>query len=230
MNFFMLGDQIVSQRMDTFCVNYGLEVLATYLFSPPNVRNLAPVTKLLYGPKMTIKYNMNKPREFKNGCFNAVIDCGYWHNRWLETALKYLPDDLVENDKGELLFTSTATRDACRIARHYCQTREIILISERILPCKNISSETDSKARYFIYVVLHEVAHAIKKHKSPLLDGLTKEESETQEKEADDLAIKWFNDHVSKRNNEHLRPITKKEIKEMKEKNQEVMKTLKNGI
>lgn len=42
----MLGDQIVSQPTDTFCVNYSLEVLATYLFSPPDARNFASMTKL----------------------------------------------------------------------------------------------------------------------------------------------------------------------------------------
>jgi hypothetical protein len=69
---------------------------------------------------MNIQYEMNKPRIFKRGFFNAVLDCRYWHNRWLETALKYLSENLVENDKEKLLFTLTATRDACRVARHDC--------------------------------------------------------------------------------------------------------------
>ena len=103
---------------------------------------------------------MNKPREFKSGYFNAVLGCGYTHNRWLEIALKYLPEDLFDQNTKGFLFTSTVTRDACRVARHYCQTREIILISERILPGRNVGDETKPKARYFIYVVLHEIAHA----------------------------------------------------------------------
>ena len=179
---------------------------------------------------MTIQYEMNKPRVFKSGYFNAVLGCGYIHNRWLEIALKYLPEDLFDQNTKGFLFTSTVTRDACRVARHYCQTREIILISERILPGRNVGDETKPKARYFIYVVLHEIAHAIRAHSSPLLDNLTKEDCEAQETEADELAMKWFNDHVEKRNNEHLLPITKEEIKEAQEKNQIVMKTLKDGI
>jgi hypothetical protein len=179
---------------------------------------------------MTILNEMNKPKLFESGGFKALLDCGYWHNRWLETALKYLPEDLLEENGEELLFASTATRDACRVARRYCQTREIVLISERILPGTNICYETDPKARYFIYVVLHEVAHAIRKHKSPLLDDLTDEECKTQEKEADELAMKWFNDHIAKPNSVHLLPITKEEIKEAQEKNQVIMKKFMDGI
>jgi len=176
---------------------------------------------------MTILSEVNKPRLFKSGGFNAVLDCGYRHNRWLEIALKYLPEDVLKN-KEELLFTATATRDACRVARYYCKTREIILISERILPSMNIQYQTDPKARYFIYVVLHEVAHAIRRHKSPLLDDLSEEERKNQEKEADDLAMKWFNDHVGKLNN--LPPITKEEIEAAQEEQQKVMKKLMDGI
>jgi hypothetical protein len=159
-----------------------------------------------------------------------MLDCGREHNWWIELALKYLPEDVFDQHKESFLFTSTATRDACRVARHYCQTREIIVISERILPGQNVKVETDPKARYFIYAVLHEVAHAIKKHKSPIFDNLTNDECEAQEKEADELAMSWFNDHVEKRNNEHLFPITKEEIKVVQDKNQELMKKLKAGI
>jgi hypothetical protein len=179
---------------------------------------------------MKNKYELPKQKIFESGNFNAMLDCGYEHNRWLETALKYLPEDVFGKNKEEFLFTSTATRDACRVARHYCQTREIILISERILPGKNVKDEADPKARYFIYVVLHEIAHAISKHKSPKFDNLTNDEYESQEKEADELAMSWFNEHVAKRNNDYLLPITEKEIKAAQDKNKELMKKLKAGI
>jgi len=39
---------------------------------------------------------------------------------------------------------------------------------------------------------LHEIAHAIKKHKSPKFDGLTEEQNQAQEEEADNLAFMWF--------------------------------------
>ena len=170
---------------------------------------------------------MNNPRPYERGGFRAILDCGYCHNRWLEIALDYLPENLLEVEEN-FLFTSTATRDACRVARYYCRDREIILISERILPNTTIVYQTDPKARYFIYVVLHEVAHAIKKHKSPLFDALSEDEFVGQEKEADDLAIKWFNDHVS--GIDGLKPITKEEIKVAQEDQQQFMQKLKNGI
>ena len=128
-----------------------------------------------------------------------MLNCGRDHNWWLELALKYLPEDVFDQTQGKAFYLHLRlTRDACRVARHYCQTREIILISERILPGENVKDETDYRTRYFIYVVLHEVAHAIKKHKSPIFDNLTRDEFEAQEKEADELAITWFNDHVKK--------------------------------
>jgi hypothetical protein len=179
---------------------------------------------------MTTQFQLSKSQIFENGYFNAILDCGFTHNWWLKRALKYLPEGLFDKNTEGFLFTSTANRDACRIARHYCQSREIILISERILPGKNVVNETDPKARYFIYVVLHEVAHAVRKHKSPELDNLTKDEIEAQEKEADELAMSWFNDHVTERKNEHLLPIKKQEIEATQYKNKELMKKMKAGI
>ncbi len=179
---------------------------------------------------MILQYEMNKPKLFKIGRSDAVLACGYEHNWWLKRALEYLPEDVFDQNVKGFLFTSTAGRDACRVARHYCQSREIILISERILPGRIVSEVTDPEAKYFIYAVLHEIAHAIGEHRSPFLDNLTEKEYEAEENEADELAMKWFNDHVSKLNNEHLRPITKEEIKEAQEKNQIVMKKLRDGI
>ncbi|MDY6857451.1 MAG: hypothetical protein SWO11_22655 [Thermodesulfobacteriota bacterium] len=179
---------------------------------------------------METEYNLYESSIRKGSYFNKMLDCGREHNWWLELALKYLPKEIFEKHKESFLFTSTANRDACRVARHYCQSREIILISERILPGQKVRDETDPKARYFIYVVLHEVAHAIKKHKSPIFDNLSKEECDAQEEEADKLVLLWFNDHIEKRNNKYLLPITKEEITAAQNKNQELMKNLKTGI
>lgn len=179
---------------------------------------------------MKTEYELYGSSIIKGSYFNAMLDCGHEHNWWLELALNYLPEDVLDQHKESFLFTSTATRDACRVARHYCQTREVILLSERILPGQNVRVETDPKARYFIYVVLHEVAHAIRKHKSPKFDDLTNDEYEAQEKEADELAMSWFNEHVAKRNNEYLLPITKQEIEAAQDKNKELMEKMKTGI
>lgn len=179
---------------------------------------------------MTAEYNLYESSIVVGSHFNAMFDCGRAHNWWLELALKYLPLDVLEQNKERFLFTSTANRDACRLARHYCQTREVILLSERILPGQNVKDETHPKARYFIYVVLHEVAHAIRNHKSPRFDHLTNEECEAQEKEADELAMSWFNEHVMKRNNKYLLPISTQEIEAAQARNMELMVKMNAGI
>ena len=179
---------------------------------------------------MTYDRNLYNSSLRDGSYFNSMLDCGDNHNWWLEVALKYLPINVLNENKERFLFTSTATRDACRVARHPCQSREIILLSERILPGALVRDETHPKARYFIYVVLHEVAHAIRNHKSPKFDRLTHEEYEAQEQEADDLAMKWFNEHVAERGNKHLLTITNVEIEAAQAKNMEVMKSLNSGL
>jgi hypothetical protein len=158
--------------------------------------------------------------------FNRMLDCGD-HNRWLEIALGYLPRNLFDENKEQLKFISMAHRDGCRLARADCETREIIILSEHILPKPNVD-ESHSDVRYFVYVVLHEVAHAIKKHRSPLFDSLTSEEIDTQESEADSLAMQWFNDHANELANPNLLPITTQEIETAEAKSRAKMKTIFN--
>lgn len=178
-------------------------------------------------------FSLSKARVVKIGHSNAILDCRFsTHNRWLEIALKYLPEgeDIITQNGTGLLITSTATRDACRVARKHCQSREIILISERVLPSENVKDEMHPKARYFIYVVLHELVHVLRAHKSPYLDNLTNEEHEAQEAEADNLALKWFNNYIEKKQNKFLLPITKEEITLAQKESQVVMKRLLDGV
>jgi hypothetical protein len=176
---------------------------------------------------MTPEHKLYESSRIDGSYFSCMLNCCPYHNRWLEQALRYLPPDVLDQNKERFLFTSTAHRDACRVARHYCKTREIILLSDRVLPSQLVKDETHPKARYFIYVVLHEVAHAIRNHKSQKFDGISSEENNAQEEEADGLAIRWFNEHIQKRNNPHLLPITQREIEVAQAENQELMgKTL----
>lgn len=161
--------------------------------------------------------------------FNLMLDCGDNYNHWVGFALEYLPQAVLDENKDNLVFISTAHRDACRVARHYCENREVILLSERVLP-KRGANERQPEVRYFIFVVLHEVVHAVKRHKSPKFDKLTPEENQAQEDEADKIAIEWFNNHVKSLNNPYLKPITMDEIKEMQQGNQELMKNLHDGV
>lgn len=159
--------------------------------------------------------------------FNRMLDCGPY-DRWVEIALGYLPRDVLDKHKEDLAFISMAHRDGCRLARVLCETREVIVLSEHVLP-KGHTDEGQADVRYFMYVVLHEVAHAIKKHRSPQYDSLTTEELEAQEREADTLALQWFNDHITALANPYLPAITPDEIAMAQAKSQEIMKELLNG-
>jgi hypothetical protein len=77
--------------------------------------------------------------------------------------------------------------------------------------------------------VLHEVAHAIKRHRSPLYHSLTLQEIEAQEAEADDLAFQWFNDHIEALANPYLPPVTREEINNAEAKSKAVMEKLHTG-
>ena len=178
---------------------------------------------------MTDTENLYESWLIPGSYFNEMLECGSYYNQWVEIALKYLPQAVLEENKDKLVFITTAQRDGCRIARYYCENREVILLSERILP-KQGADEGQPEVRYFIYVVLHEASHAIRKHKSQKFDGLTTEEDKAQEAEADEIALEWFNEHVKARNNEYLKPITREEIEQAKSKNQALMKKLYDGV
>ena len=159
--------------------------------------------------------------------FNRMLDCGPY-DRWFEIALGYLLRDVLDEHKENLAFISMAHRDGCRLSRVLCETREIILVSDHVLP-KGQTDEGQPDVRYFIYVVLHEVAHAIRKHKSPQYDSLTQEEYQAQEEEADTLAFQWFNDHIALLENPYLPAISREEIEQAQAKSQKIMEGLQNG-
>ncbi len=148
--------------------------------------------------------------------FSQMIDCGNSRNRWVEIALGYLPFDILDEHKEGLVFIALGEYDACRLAPQY-REREIIFLSDRTFPNSGVS-EADRSARYFIFAVLHEVAHAIQRHKSPKFDRLTAEENQAQETEADQLAYDWFNQHVRNSDNQFLLPLEPFEIEEAKQR------------
>ena len=128
-----------------------------------------------------------------------MIDCGGdYANAAVRSVLEdYLPPDVLSAFNGRLAFVSTTCVDGVRLTKSFCRDREIIVLSERIIPAKAGDEEFHPSYRYFIFVVLHEIAHACRDHLSPSWDGLTAEEVEIQERETDDLALKWFNEHAS---------------------------------
>lgn len=161
--------------------------------------------------------------------FNEMLSCGENYNHWVARALKHLPISVLAENKDKLYFVSTAHRDGSRLARMSCENREVIVLSERILP-KRGASLGDDDVRYFVYVVLHETVHAIKKHKSLKFDSLSDEECQAQEDEADSLALEWFNAYVDAQNNPYMKKLTVEEIEVAQARNQQRMEDLYNGI
>lgn len=102
------------------------------------------------------------------------------------------------------------------------------MLSERIFPRRG-ATEGDDKYRYFIFVVLHEFTHAYLRHRSPMFDSLDAEENEAQEIEADELALKWFNDYISKKANPYFVELTQDELTKAKKKSAEEVKAIYRG-
>ena len=153
-----------------------------------------------------------------------MLYCGLRFNSWVENALNYLPNNVLNEINGKIAFT-VLDSDACRVARQICEKNELIVLSHWIFP-KDCISESDKEARYFVFCVLHEVAHVVLKHKSPLFDGLLVQENEQQESESNELAIIWFNTHIAKLDHLDLPPISIEEIREQQERNQKRLSEL----
>ena len=146
---------------------------------------------------------------FKGSYFSKMLHCGAQDNVYIERALRCLPVSLFDQHKDNLAFVSTRTCDAFRLARALCRSREIVVLSERIFP-KACTPEGDAEVRYFTFVVLHEVAHAIRQHCPP--NEITPEQNDIQEDVANNLAFQWFNDHLISRNNPDLHEFTRDEL------------------
>ncbi|MEX0805661.1 MAG: hypothetical protein WD688_20440 [Candidatus Binatia bacterium] len=149
---------------------------------------------------------------------DILIDCGGdYANAVVRSAVEdYLPPDVLSAFSGRLAFVSATSTDGVRLTKSFRKDREIIVLSERIIPAKFGDEEFHPGYRYFIFVVLHEVAHACRDHLSPSLDGLTAAEAEAQERETDELALKWFNEHAS--TTLFQPPLTVAEVEELREK------------
>ena len=146
---------------------------------------------------------------------DVLIDCGTDGDRAIDRVLEYLPRDVFDDLRGRLAFVSTHDVDGKRLPQSLREKFDIIVLPERIFPHLG-SQENDDAYRYFIYAVLHEVARAFKGHLSPTLDGLTKDEADAQEREADDLALKWFNDYAA--TTLFQPPLTPGELEESRKK------------
>lgn len=134
-----------------------------------------------------------------------------------------VPEDVVEEHGDSLFFICMSARDGLRLTKHVRENFEVIILSDHVAPSKGEIGEGNPVFRYFMYVVLHEVAHAIRGHSSAIYDGTSPEESAAQEEEADSLATKWFNDWAVEVGCES---ITEEELGIAQEKNQDAMQAL----
>ncbi len=187
-----------------------------HIFVAQSRKDQAVIGRFGSGTDMSHTEHLYESWAIEGSYFNRMIDCGKSGNHWVEIALGYLPIDILDRHKEDLAFIAVDECDACRLAPQY-REREIILLADRIFP-KSSESESDHPARYFIFAVLHETAHAIQRHKSPRFDRLTAEEIQAQEAEADQLALEWFNQHVSDSDSQWLSPLESNEIEDAKDR------------
>ena len=129
-------------------------------------------------------------------------------------ALQCLPDDVVDAVGDRLAFVYMDS-DGRRLTREFCDNREIIILSERIFPW-DWSIESEPRVRYFMFVVLHEVAHAYCDHQAP--NAISPEDGAKQEGQADELAFSWFNEYLKSKDE---KPFSIDELASTKKENQD---------
>lgn len=105
-------------------------------------------------------------------------------------AIQCIP--LNEIDELSILFVCIDNSDARRLVMENYKDFEIIVISEFVVP-RDWDNEDHWKKRYFNFLILHEVAHALHKHKSP--KKLNLEQNKKQEDDADSTAMLWLNSY-----------------------------------
>jgi hypothetical protein len=149
---------------------------------------------------------------------DILIDCGgAYANAAVRSVLEnYLPSDVLRAFDGRLALVSTTGVDGVRLTKSFCSDRDVIVLSERIIPVTSEDEEFHPDYRYFIFVVLREIAHACKGHISPFSNDLTAPQLESQIREAEELALKWFNEHAS--TTLFQPPLTVNEIEELRGK------------
>lgn len=103
----------------------------------------------------------------------------------LAKAISKLPRNIVEWATEKLLFVSSSQEYwAFSLSKkEWKHKRGFIFLSTYL---KNESEEKQT------FSVAHEIAHQKLRHKSPIFSNLTHEETQRQEKEADELAKKWL--------------------------------------
>ena len=103
----------------------------------------------------------------------------------LAQALSKLPKTVVEWASENLLFISSTedTPAFCVSKEEWNQKRGLVFL------CETLKDESREKRPF---TVAHEIAHQKLGHRSPIFSNLSREETENQERQADQLAEKWL--------------------------------------
>jgi hypothetical protein len=111
--------------------------------------------------------------------------------------------------------------DAIVLSSEIHNYKKIVILFPWIFPNKPLVSDKEyRKYKYFIYCILHEIAHIYLKHKSP--STCSTQENVQQEDDANNLALKCFNSHVSESKNIGMLSISIEEITAQQELNQRI--------
>lgn len=150
----------------------------------------------------------------------ASFNCGRDGDFWVDNALRCLPDDIWAEHGDRFAFISTTDSDGRRLSPEAHAGKHVIILSERVIP-RGYVAEDDAGVRYLYFVVLHEVAHAVRDHRPP--NEITPEANQVQEAEANDLAFRWFNAYLTTKAANGLTLYTQEELTAAQQRMQEVM-------
>lgn len=103
----------------------------------------------------------------------------------IQRALEYIPEE-VHTDIPETAIYTTTTRFGIVLGPDIRKKYEVVMLSDKIIPPSG-TPDADRFFRFFVFTVLHEVAHIF---------GCN------SESDADETAMSWYNKHISEINSD----------------------------
>jgi hypothetical protein len=71
-------------------------------------------------------------------------ECGPEGDFWGQHALRCLPDEVADACDGKLAFVTMTQSDGRRLTRKFCDGRDVIVLSERIVPRAGLREDNAS--------------------------------------------------------------------------------------
>ena len=157
----------------------------------------------------------------------ANLNCGRDGDFWIGHVLDdCIPDDVWNEHGDQLVLVSTTESDGRRLGRALTEGKHIIVLSERVIPYGRLT-EDHPRVRYLYFVVLHEVAYAVRDHRPP--NEITPEQNQAQEDEANALAFEWFNGYLATKAQNGVALFTAAELAEIQKEMQARMQVALQG-